>query len=63
MCLSTVYENTLDDSKILMSNVAKIEIEDNLVVLTDLMERKLEIDGELVFVDLLSSKAIVKERV
>lgn len=63
MCLSTVYENTLDDSKILMSNVAKIEIKDNLVVLTDLMERKLEIDGELVFVDLLSSKAIVKERV
>lgn len=62
MCLSTVYENTLDDSKILMSNVAKIEIKDNLVVLTDLMERKLEIDGELVFVDLLSSKAIVKER-
>ena len=46
-----------------MSNVAKIEIKDNLVVLTDLMERKLEIDGELVFVDLLSSKAIVKERV
>ncbi len=62
MCLSTVYGNDIDSGNILMSNVAKIEILDNLVVLTDLMERKLEIDGDLVSVDLLSSKVIVKER-
>ena len=45
-----------------MSNVTRIEVRDNLVVLTDIMERKLEIDGTLVFVDLLQNKAIVKER-
>lgn len=63
MCLSTVYENTEDAGNILMSNVTRIEVRDNLVVLTDLLERKLEIDGTLVFVDLLQNKAIVKERV
>lgn len=62
MCLSTVYENTEDAGNILMSNVTRIEVRDNLVVLTDIMERKLEIDGTLVFVDLLQNKAIVKER-
>ncbi len=62
MCLSTVYENTEDAGNILMSNVTRIEVRDNLVVLTDLLERKLEIDGTLVFVDLLQNKAIVKER-
>ena len=62
MCLSTVYENTGDAENILMSNVTKIEVKDNLVILTDLMERKLEIDGTLLFVDLLQNKAIVKER-
>ena len=62
MCLSTVYENTEDAGNILMSNVTRIEVRDNLVVLTDIMERKLEIDGTLTFVDLLQNKAIVKER-
>lgn len=62
MCLSTVYENTEDAGNILMSNVTRIEVRDNLVVLTDIMERKLEIDGTLTFVDLLQNKAIVRER-
>ena len=62
MCLSTVYENTEDAGNILMSNVTRIEVRDNLVVLTDIMERKLEIDGTLTFVDLLQHKAIVRER-
>ncbi len=62
MCLSTVYGNNEDAGNILMSNVTRIEVKDNLVILTDLLERKLEIDGDLIFVDLLANKAIVKER-
>ncbi|MCQ2460783.1 MAG: CooT family nickel-binding protein [Clostridia bacterium] len=61
MCLSTVYENTEDAANVLMGNVTKIEVKDNLVVLTDLMERKLEIDGDLVFVDLIENKAIIRQ--
>ena len=62
MCLSTVYKNTEDADNILMGNVAKIEINGDIVKITDLMERSMEIDGELLFVDLLGAKAIIKER-
>ena len=62
MCLSTVYKNAEDADNILMGNVAKIEINGDIVKITDLMERSMEIDGELLFVDLLGAKAIIKER-
>ncbi len=63
MCLSTVYKNTEDPENVLMSNVAKIELRDNKVIITDLMERQQEIDGDLLFVDLLGAKAIIKEHI
>ena len=63
MCLSIVYKNTEDPENVLMSNVAKIELRDNKVIITDLMERQQEIDGDLLFVDLLGAKAIIKEHI
>lgn len=63
MCLSTVYKNMEDPENVLMSNVAKIELRDNKVIITDLMERQQEIDGDLLFVDLLGAKAIIKEHI
>ena len=63
MCLSTVYKNTEDPENVLMSNVAKIELRDGKVIITDLMERQQEIDGDLLFVDLLGAKAIIKEHI
>lgn len=63
MCLSTVYKNTVDPENVLMTNVAKIELRDNKVIITDLMEREQEIDGDLLFVDLLGAKAIIKEHI
>ena len=63
MCLSTVYKNTEDPENVLMSNVARIELRDNKVIITDLMEREQGIDGDLLFVDLLGAKAIIKEHI
>lgn len=63
MCLSTVYKNTEDLENVLMSNVARIELRDNKVIITDLMEREQVIDGDLLFVDLLGAKAIIKEHI
>ena len=50
MCLSTVYKNTENPENVLMSNVARIELRDNKVIITDLMEREQVIDGDLLFV-------------
>ena len=63
MCLSTVYKNKLTPETIVMKNVMRIECKDGMVILTDLMERQVVIEGELVSVDLVGNVAIVRETV
>ena len=61
MCLSTVYKNTQTAENILMKNVMRIECKDGCVILTDLMERSVAIEGELVSANLVDGFVIVKE--
>ena len=61
MCLSTVYKNTMEPASILMKNVMSIECRDGQVILTDLMERSVAIEGELVSANLVDGFVIVKE--
>ena len=62
MCLSTVYRNEMTESAVAMKNVMKIECRDGKVILTDLMDRTLEIEGELVQANLVDGFVIVKEK-
>lgn len=59
MCLSTVYKNEINNSAVLMKNVMLVECEDNKVILTDLMERKLEIVGTLKSANLTDGFVII----
>ena len=61
MCLSTVYKNTKEPANIVMSTVQAIEVQEGLILLTDLMERQTVIVGTLVSVDLVGGVAIVRE--
>ena len=61
MCLSTVYKNKLDPESIVMKNVMAIECRDGLVILTDLMERQVAIEGVLEKANLVDGIAIVRE--
>ena len=63
MCLSTVYKNTLTPETIMMKNVMRIECKDGCVILTDLMERQMAIEGELVQANLVDGFVIIQERV
>ena len=63
MCLSTVYKNKMDPESIAMKNVMSIECKDCLVILTDLMERQVAIEGELEKANLVDGYVIVKERI
>ena len=63
MCLSTVYRNKMDNDSIVMKNVMSIECQDGLVILTDLMERKVAIEGQLERANLVDGYVIVKENV
>ena len=61
MCLSTIYRGSVELSNMLMKNVRMIECRDGKIVLTDLMERQLSIEGELVMANLVDGVAMVRE--
>ncbi len=61
MCLSTVYKNTMEETSIVMKNVMRIDCKDGEVVLTDLMDRTVTIQGTLVQANLVDGFVIVKE--
>ena len=61
MCLSTVYKNTMSPETVVMRNVMRLECKDGCVILTDLMDRTVAIEGELVSANLVDGFVIVKE--
>lgn len=61
MCLSTVYKNTMEPASIAMKNVTTIRCEENAVILTDLMDREITIEGRLQEANLVDGYVIVKE--
>ncbi len=63
MCLSTVYKNTKTPEAIIMKNVMSLECKDGMVILTDLMERQVAIEGTLESANLVDGYVIVKEAV
>ena len=63
MCLSTVYKNTLAPANIMMKNVMKIECRDGAVILTDLMEHQITIQGTLEMANLVDGVCVVRESV
>ena len=62
MCLSTVYKNDLKPESVLLKNVMRIECKGGTVVLTDLMDRTVAIEGELEYANLVEGVVLVKEK-
>ena len=63
MCLSTVYKNKMTPEAVLMKNVMSIECRDGVVILTDLMERQMAIEGTLEKANLVDGYVIVRENI
>ena len=61
MCLSTVYRNDVKPENIAMQNVMRIDCKDNMVILTDLLDRQVAIEGTLVMANLVDGLAVVRE--
>ena len=61
MCLSTVYKNTMAPETVVMRNVMRIDCKDGCVILTDLMERTVSIEGTLQTANLVDGFVVVKE--
>ena len=61
MCLSTVDRNTLTPDAVVMKNVMTIESKDGVIILTDLMERQVAIEGTLEKANLVDGYVVIKE--
>ena len=60
MCLSTVYKNAMQPDTVVMRNVMRIDCQDGCVVLTDLMDRTVSIEGTLESANLVDGYVIVR---
>ena len=60
MCLSTVYKNEKTPETMIMNNVMSIRCEEDTVILTDLMERTVAIQGFLESANLVDGFVIIK---
>ena len=63
MCLSTVYKNEMKPETGGMKNVMQIECKDGCVILTDLMERSVSVEGYLLSANLVEGFVIIQETV
>ena len=63
MCLSTVYKNEMKPETVVMKNVMQIECKDGCVILTDLMERSVSVEGYLLSANLVEVFVIIQETV
>lgn len=61
MCLSTVYKNTRMPENLVMNNVMKIECKDGCILLTDLMERQVAVEGQLLEANLVDGYVVLRE--
>jgi len=61
MCLSTVFKITMEPASIVMKTVMWLDCKDGCVILTDLMDRTVSIEGKLETANLVDGFVIVKE--
>ena len=61
MCLSTIYRGERHPSRIILKNVTHIRCEDGMVIFTDLMDREMAVEEEILEADMVRGYFIVKE--
>ena len=61
MCLSTVYRNNKIPENVVMKNVMRLECQDDMVIITDLMERQMAIQGRLAEANLVDGYVVIEE--
>lgn len=59
MCLSTAYREIVSPDQIVMKNVMSLEVKTDRVILKDLMERTLSVQGTLKEVNLVDGIVVL----
>lgn len=61
MCLSTVYKNTQNRENLVLSNVQRIEERDGAIILTNIMDQQVAVEGRIVMADLIGGVVVIAE--
>ncbi len=62
MCLSTMYDGTIDQGKIIMEDAAHVTVKDGKIVIMDILGDEKEIDGyEIEELDFMKHYAVLKK--
>lgn len=62
MCLSTMYDGTIDQGKIIMEDAAHVTIKGGKIVIMDILGDEKEIDGyEIEELDFMKHYAVLKK--
>jgi len=60
MCLSTAYKNVKSPETLLAKNITAITVEDGEVVLVDLMDNEIRVEGRLLRADLINGYVLIE---
>ncbi len=60
MCISTAYRNSALPENILLKNVRAFRVEGNSVILTNILEQELTINGMLASADLINGVVVIR---
>ena len=63
MCLSTVYKTSQKPENIVLTNVQRIEDKGGTIVLTNIMDQQVAVEGRILMADLVGGVVILEEAV
>jgi len=61
MCLSTVYKKNRSPENLVLNNVQRIEERDGVIVLTNIMDQEVAVEGRIVMADLIGGVVVIAE--
>lgn len=59
MCLSSIYNKSVDDNNLLIRNVQQIKVDGDNLIFTDILEDETRMVGKIVSADLVEGRVIV----
>ncbi len=62
MCLSIAYKNKVAPENVLMKNVVTVESDNGNIILTDLMDRKMSVKGDIKIAALTDAYLVIEEK-
>jgi len=62
MCLSTVYRSEKMPQNVILNNVQRIEDKGGTIVLTNIMEQQVAVEGRILLADLVEGFVVLEEK-